>query len=81
MPDIVNSTVETMFPNLMTYYAIIIAVAAVYQLAAAFTAWLAAKKGYDFLVWFFLGLFFGVISLFAIGFVPVNTIKNGKQVK
>jgi hypothetical protein len=34
------------------------------------------KKGYGFVLWFFLGLFFGIISLLAIGFTPVNTIKN-----
>jgi hypothetical protein len=64
---------ENTFSGLTTYYAIIIVAAAIYQLvAAAFTAWLAAKKGYDFLVWFFLGLFFGVIPLFAVGLAPIK---------
>jgi cytochrome c-type biogenesis protein CcmH/NrfF len=79
MQDIISVyPTESIFSGLTTYYAIIIAAAVAYQLAAAaFTAWLAVKKGYDVLVWFFLGLFFGVISLFAVGFAPVkNMIKH-----
>jgi hypothetical protein len=69
---------ENAFSGLTAYYAIIIVAAAIYQLvAAAFTAWLAAKKGYDFLVWFFLGLLFGLIPLFAIGLAPVK--RNPKK--
>jgi hypothetical protein len=74
MPDII---VENGSSGFMAYYVIIILVACTYQLAAAaFTAWLASKKGYDFFVWFFLGLFFGIISLLAVGFVPTNTAKQ-----
>jgi hypothetical protein len=66
--------------DFMTYYAILIIIVGVFQLvAAAFTAWLASKKGYGFAIWFFLGLFFGIISLLTIGFTPVNTPKHSNK--
>jgi hypothetical protein len=78
MPDITNFyAAETIFSGFAAYYVVMIVVVCVYQLVtAAFAAWLASKKGYDFAIWFFLGLFFGIISLLAIGLVPVNTAKQ-----
>jgi len=37
---------------------------------AAFTGWLASTKGREPFTWFFLGLLFGPIALFALGFSP-----------
>jgi hypothetical protein len=37
---------------------------------AAFSAWVASRRGYDGGIWFLLGLFFGVIALLAVGLAP-----------
>jgi hypothetical protein len=72
MLDIANSyALENVFSAFAVYCVVIIVVISAYQLAtAAFAAWLAYRKGYNFTLWFFLGLFFGVISLLTIGFSP-----------
>jgi len=35
-----------------------------------FTAWLASQKGRGALAWFFLGFFFSLIAILALGFAP-----------
>jgi hypothetical protein len=53
----------------------IIVVLAIYVLSIPiFTAWLASEKGKSSFAWFFLGLFFGPIAFFAIGFSPDRSI-------
>jgi len=45
----------------------------IYLLSTAiFTSWLASKKGYSSGAWFALGLFFGFIAFFSIGFAPTQ---------
>jgi hypothetical protein len=52
---------------------VVIALFAVYSIAAgAFSAWLAAKKGYDGGIWFLLGLIFGIVALMAVGLAPLK---------
>ena len=47
---------------------------------AAFTCWVAIKKGYSG-IWFILGLFFGLVALIAVGFAPEkrNSLKTEKE--
>jgi hypothetical protein len=64
---------ETIATALQSY---IITVAVIFALCGIvtgiFSGWLASAKGHDGAAWFFLGLFFGVIALLAIGFAPVK---------
>jgi|TergutMp193P3_1026864.scaffolds.fasta_scaffold278556_1 hypothetical protein len=48
---------------------------------AIFSAWLASIKGYSGKTWFFLGLFFGLIAFFAIGFAPKIKRQNTVEEK
>jgi hypothetical protein len=41
-------------------------------ITAIFTSWVASKKGYSGIAWFFLGLFFNILALLAVGFAPYN---------
>lgn len=55
---------------------IIIMFISIQIITAFFTSWIANKKDYDNIIWFFLGLFFGSIAFFAISFAPDNNIKD-----
>lgn len=48
-------------------------------ISASFTDWLANKKGYNPVLWFIIGLLFGPISFFAIGFAPDKNFKNKEE--
>jgi hypothetical protein len=66
--------------SILTVVIIIIITVAV--LSRAFLGcWLAAKKGYSQVVWFYLCFFFGIFALLALGFVPLNANKKQAKVK
>jgi apolipoprotein N-acyltransferase len=57
---------------------VIITIAVIYALAVPiFSAWLASKKGYSGVAWFFLALFFGLIAFLALGFAPLKRPSAG----
>jgi hypothetical protein len=41
--------------------------------------WLAEKKGYSQIVWFYLCFLFGLFALLALGFAPSNIKKPAQQ--
>ena len=49
-------------------------------ISSSFTDWLANKKGYNPVLWFFIGLLFGPIAFFAIGFAPDKNFKNKEEI-
>lgn len=46
----------------------------IYSLGTSiFSSWIASKKGYNSIIWFLLGLFFGILALLAISAVSDKT--------
>jgi hypothetical protein len=66
--------------NASTVTVITIIIIMVAFLSRAFLGcWLAAKKGYSQIVWFYLCFFFGIFALFVLGFAPLKTNKKTAQ--
>lgn len=50
-------------------------------ISGSFTGYLAAKKGYYYSVWFFLGFFFSLIALIVAAGLPMKTYTQVKDKK
>ena len=57
--------------EIATRVIVVVLVVIVFVLSTSiFSAWLASKKGYNSVIWFVLGLFFGLIAFLALEFAP-----------
>ena len=64
----------------ITYFLIPLAIIVIMVLGNAFLGcWLAGKKGYSQVAWFYLCFFLGIFALLVLGFAPPKSKKQIQQ--